>query len=113
FYQECEKQGIKPIIGCEVYVAPDSHLKKSANSQKEASFHLTLLAQNEQGYKNLVRLVSIAHLDGFYYKPRIDKELLAQFSGGLIGLSGCLKGEVPYAIHAEEDVKKARTLAAA
>jgi len=112
FYQECEKQGIKPIIGCEVYVAPDSHLKKSANSQKEASYHLTLLAQNEAGYKNLVRLVSIAHLDGYYYKPRIDKELLAQYREGLIGLSGCLKGEVPYAIHAEDNPKKALELAA-
>src|SRR6202453_212161 len=78
FYQEAEKAGIKPIIGCEVYMAPESHLKKTANSQRESAFHLTLLAQNEQGYRNLVKLVSIAHLDGMYYKTRIDKELLAQ-----------------------------------
>jgi DNA polymerase-3 subunit alpha len=73
FYQECEKAGIKPIIGCEVYVAPGSHKEKKANSQREASHHFTLLAQNETGYRNLVKLVSIAHLDGMYYKPRIDK----------------------------------------
>jgi len=112
FYQECNKAGIKPIIGCEVYVAPDSHLKKSGTGQKESSFHLTLMASNEDGYKNLVKLVSTAHLDGFYYKPRIDKELLAQHANGLIALSGCLKGEVPYAIHAEQNQKKAMELAA-
>ena len=111
FYQECNKAGIKPIIGCEVYVAPDSHLKKSATTKQEGNFHFTLLAQNEAGYKNLMKLVSIAHLDGFYYKPRIDKELLAAHAEGLIGLSGCLKGEVPYAIHAQDDLKKARELA--
>ncbi len=112
FYLECQKAGIKPIIGCEVYVAPDSHLKKSATTKQESNYHFTLLAQNEQGYKNLMKLVSIAHLDGFYYKPRIDKELLAQYSEGLIGLSGCLKGEVPHAIHAEDNLKKATELAA-
>lgn len=113
FYQECQKAGIKPIIGCEMYVAPDSHLKKSAaGGQKESAFHLTLLASNEDGYKNLIKLVSTAHLDGFYYKPRIDKELLAKHANGLIALSGCLKGEVPYAIHAEQNPKKAIELAA-
>jgi DNA polymerase III subunit alpha len=111
FYQECEKSGIKPIIGCEVYVAPGSHKEKKANSQREASYHFTLLAQNETGYRNLVKLVSIAHLDGMYYKPRIDKELLAQHAQGLIGLSGCLKGEVPQALQAD-DYKAARALAA-
>ena len=112
FYQECQKAGIKPIIGCEMYVAPDSHTKRSASTKQEGNFHFTLLAQNEAGYKNLMKLVSIAHLDGFYYKPRIDKELLAKHAEGLIGLSGCLKGEVPYAIHAQDDLKKARELAA-
>jgi len=112
FYQEAEKAGVKPIIGCEVYVAPDSHLKKSANSQRESAYHLTLLAQNDDGYRNLVKLVSIAHLDGMYYKPRIDKELLAQHAAGLIGLSGCLKGEVNSAI-IEDDLPKATKLAAA
>ncbi len=111
FYEEAGKAGIKPIIGCEVYVAPDSHFKKSANSQRESSFHFTLLAQNEQGYRNLVKLVSIAHLDGMYYKPRIDKELLAQYSAGLIGLSGCLKGEINQAI-IEDQYPKAKELAA-
>ncbi len=112
FYQACNKSGIKPIVGCEVYVAPDSHTKKSAVSQKESAFHLTLLASDLDGYKNLVRLVSTAHLDGFYYKPRIDKELLAKHAKGLIGLSGCLKGEVPHAIHAEDNLAKATQLAA-
>ena len=113
FYLACRKAEIKPIVGCEVYVAPDSHLKKSATSQKESAFHLTLLAGDQQGYRNLVRLVSRAHLDGFYYKPRIDKELLAEHAQGLIGLSGCLKGEVPYAIHAEDNLKKAAELGGA
>ncbi len=113
FYQACNKKGIKPIIGCEVYVAPDSHLKKSATSRKESAFHLTLLASDADGYRNLVKLVSIGHLDGFYAKPRIDKELLAQYAKGLIGLSGCLKGEVPYAIHAEDNPAKALELAGA
>ncbi len=113
FYQACNKKGIKPIIGCEVYVAPDSHLKKTATSRKESAFHLTLLAADGEGYRNLVKLVSIGHLDGFYGKPRIDKELLAQYAKGLIGLSGCLKGEVPYAIHAEENPAKALELAGA
>jgi DNA polymerase-3 subunit alpha len=112
FDQACRKKELKPIIGCEVYVAPDSHTKKSAVSQKESAFHLTLLASDLDGYKNLVRLVSTAHLDGFYYKPRIDKELLAQHAKGLIGLSGCLKGEVPHAIHAEDNLAKAAELAA-
>jgi len=112
FYQECNKAGIKPIIGCEVYVAPDSHTKKTqSGGQKETAFHLTLLSTSEDGYKNLMKLVSIANLDGFYYKPRIDKELLAQHAKGLVALSGCLKGEVPYAIHAEQNLKKATELA--
>jgi DNA polymerase-3 subunit alpha len=112
FYQAGNESGVKPILGCEVYVAPDSHTKKSANSQKESAYHLTLLAQNDEGYRNLVKLVSIAHLDGMYYKPRIDKELLAQYGKGLIGLSGCLKGEVNAAI-IEDDAPKATKLAAA
>jgi DNA polymerase III subunit alpha len=112
FYQAGNDAGVKPIIGCEVYVAPDSHTKKSANSQRESAYHLTLLAQNEEGYRNLVKLVSIAHLDGMYYKPRIDKELLAQYSKGLIGLSGCLKGEINMAIQ-EDNLPKAKELTAA
>jgi DNA polymerase-3 subunit alpha len=96
FYQKVSKAGLKPIIGCEVYVASDHSRKDSVNNTGEKHFHLILLCKNIDGYRNLTRLVSKAYLDGFYYKPRIDKNLLAQFSGGLIGLSACLKGEVPF-----------------
>lgn len=111
FYQSALKAGIKPIIGCEVYMAPGSLFEKKATSARDASFHFTLLAENEEGYKNLVKLVSIGQLDGMYYKPRIDHEHLAKFSKGLIGLSGCMKGEVPMAIQ-EDNYAKARELAA-
>jgi DNA polymerase-3 subunit alpha len=94
FYKECKKVGIKPIIGCEVYLAPGDLEDKKANSAKEASTHLLLLAKDEIGYQNLVKLVSIAHLEGMYYKPRIDKKRLAQYHEGLIGTSACLAGEV-------------------
>ncbi|MEY2526182.1 MAG: polymerase subunit alpha, partial [Verrucomicrobiota bacterium] len=97
FYQEAQNAGVKPIIGCEAYIAPRSH-KDRASTMREAAFHFTLLAQNEEGYRNLVKLISTAHLDGFHYRPRIDKELLAQHSAGLIGLSGCLAGEINSAI---------------
>src|SRR5437016_8708944 len=100
FYQEAQRAGIKPIIGCEAYIAPRSH-KDRPNSMREAAYHFTLLAQDETGYHNLVKLVSTAHLDGFHYRPRIDKELLAAHSKGLIGLSGCLAGEVNSAIQAD------------
>lgn len=97
FYQRAIKKGIKPIIGCEVYVAPKGRLdKKEAHGIRNASFHLILLAANNAGYKNLLKLVSAGHIEGFYYRPRIDKELLAQHSEGLIALSSCLKGEIPY-----------------
>ncbi|HYY14684.1 MAG TPA: DNA polymerase III subunit alpha [Chthoniobacterales bacterium] len=99
FYQEAKEAGIKPIIGCEAYIAPGSHKDRPA-SMRDAAYHLTLLAREELGYRNLVKLVSIAHLDGFHYRPRIDKELLAQHSAGLIGLSGCLASEVSSAIQA-------------
>ena len=94
FYKECREQGVKPIIGCEVYLAPGSRHDRKANSPKEASTHFLLLAKNEAGYRNLVKLVSAAHLEGMYYKPRIDKEILAQHAEGLIGTSACLAGEV-------------------
>ncbi|MBI4710777.1 MAG: DNA polymerase III subunit alpha, partial [Nitrospirae bacterium] len=97
FYKKVRKAGLKPIIGCEVYVAPKSRFeKKHADDVSEASFHLLLLCKDLQGYKNLTKLISQAYLEGFYYRPRIDKELLSEHSGGLIGLSSCLKGEVPY-----------------
>lgn len=96
FYQKVSKAGIKPIIGCEVYVAPDSRFNKKKTENEENAYHLILLARDISGYKNLMRLVSLAHLEGFYYKPRIDNDLLEQYSGGLIALSSCMKGEIPY-----------------
>jgi len=95
FYQGAIAYGIKPIIGCEVYVAPESRLKKEPGKFKDLSYHLVLLVKNQEGYANLIRLVSLAHLEGFYYKPRVDKELLEKHNKGLIALSGCLKGEIP------------------
>jgi len=97
FYRLATKAGIKPIIGCEVYVAPGSRLdKKQGSDSEESSFHLILLARDNNGYRNLVTLVTKAYTEGFYYKPRIDSALLEQYSGGLIGLSACLKGEIPF-----------------
>lgn len=96
FYEEALRQGIKPIIGMEAYVAPKSRFDRTAHGIKEASFHLTLLCRNEVGYKNLLKLTTASYLEGFYYRPRMDKELLAKHREGLIALSGCLKGEVPY-----------------
>ncbi|TAN36800.1 MAG: DNA polymerase III subunit alpha [Verrucomicrobia bacterium] len=94
FYKEAKAAGIKPILGCEVYVATGSrHDRKATESGKQPNNHLVLLAEDEHGWANLIKLVSLAHLEGFYYKPRIDKELLAQHARGLIGLSSCLKGE--------------------
>ena len=111
FYQEAKRAGIKPIIGCEAYIAPRSH-KDRPSSMRDAAYHFTLLAQNETGYRNLVKLISTAHLDGFHYRPRIDKELLAQHAAGLIGLSGCLAGEVNSAIQANR-IDSAKEAAAA
>ena len=96
FYHQATTHGVKPIIGCEMYVAPDNH--KSRGTGAERSNHLVLLCENETGYKNLIKLVSTGYLDGFYYKPRVDHELLAKHSEGLIALSACLRGEVADAI---------------
>jgi len=93
FYLEAQKAGIKPIIGCEVYVAPKSRLDKSTSGIEDIANHLILLARDEEGYRNLMKLVSIGYLEGFYYRPRIDKEVLSQYAKGLIGSSACLKGE--------------------
>ena len=101
---------MKPIIGCEAYIAPGSHKDRPA-SRRDAAYHFTLLAENETGYRNLVKLVTAAHLDGFHYAPRIDKELLAAHSAGLIGLSGCLAGEINSAIQAN-NIEKAKQSAA-
>ncbi|MCI0413159.1 DNA polymerase III subunit alpha [bacterium] len=96
FHDIARKKGIKPIIGCEMYVAPASRLDKTGkpSDTEENNFHLVVLAENNEGYQNLVRLVSRANLEGYYYKPRVDKELLAEYHKGLIVLSGCLSGEV-------------------
>jgi DNA polymerase-3 subunit alpha len=98
FYKTCTKAGIKPIIGVEAYMAPRSRKEKSLQkgSVSDASYHLVLLAKNFTGYQNLMRLVSIGFLEGFYYRPRIDREVLQKYHEGLIVLSACLKGEVAY-----------------
>jgi DNA polymerase-3 subunit alpha len=97
FYRHATKAGIKPIIGCEVYVASGNRFEKRHTPDvEEASFHFVLLAKDNNGYRNLVSIVTKAYTEGFYYKPRIDIDLLKQYSGGLIGLTSCLKGEVPY-----------------
>jgi DNA polymerase-3 subunit alpha len=108
FYQAARDKGIKPIIGCEVYVAPGSRLDKKAGSGgRDVYNHLVLLAKDEVGYKNLIKLATAAHLEGYYYKPRIDKELLAAHREGLIALSGCLASEIPEAI-TKDQLPKAR-----
>jgi len=108
FYKEAIKQGIKPIIGCEMYVARGSRLDKSSR-RKESPYHLILLVKNNEGYKNLIQLVTISSLEGFYYKPRIDKEVLKKYSNGLIASSACLQGEIPQKLlHANySEAKKA------
>ena len=95
FYKACKAKGINPIIGCEFYIAPKSRLVKSGSEHQNKYYHLILLAKNETGYKNLMILVSQGYLDGFYYKPRVDNELLAQHAEGLICTSACLAGEIP------------------
>ncbi|MGI6453644.1 MAG: DNA polymerase III subunit alpha [Syntrophomonadaceae bacterium] len=97
FYREAKKQGIKPIIGCEVYVAPRSRFDKEPRLD-DAQYHMVLLARNNEGYKNLVQMVSQAYLEGFYYKPRVDRELLEKYHEGLIALTGCIAGEIPQLI---------------
>lgn len=109
FYQTALKQGIKPIIGCEVYIAPRGIADKESGVD-DKRFHLILLAKNNQGYRDLVDLITIANLEGFYYKPRIDKELLRRKSGNLIGLSACLQGEVSQAL-LRKDTAEAERLA--
>lgn len=112
FYQKATAAGIKPIIGCEMYVAPGSmHDKKSSHQGRNSSYHLTLLATNNRGYHNLIKLTTAAHLDGFYYKPRVDKELLAKHSEGLIALSGCLQGEINVALSAGDEAKARKAVA--
>ena len=101
FYREAMSHGIKPIIGCEIYVAPTSRFERKGvdKGPKEYNNHLILLAMNNEGYRNLCKLVSLGYMEGFYYKPRIDKELLKDLNGGLIALSACLQGEVSQALN--------------
>src|ERR1035437_9439058 len=110
FYQAAREKGIKPIIGCEVYVAPGSRFEKKTSSSgggRDVYHHLGLLAKDETGYKNLIKLTTAAHLEGYYYKPRIDKEILAAHKEGLIAMSGCLASEIPDWIM-KDQLQKAR-----
>jgi len=110
FYKKAVKEGVKPIIGNEMYLAPRTRFDKEARIDQKA-FHLLLLAKNKAGYENLIKLTTKAHLEGFYYKPRIDKELLREHADGLIGLTACLSGEIPRAIIAG-NIEKAEELTA-
>src|SRR6185503_9073704 len=111
FYQTARDKGVKPIIGCEVYVAPGSRLeKKTSSGGRDVYHHLLLLAKDEVGYKNLIKLVTQAHLEGYYYKPRIDKEILAANKEGLIALSGCLASEIPDLILSNQLPKARQTI---
>ncbi len=102
FYKKCQEKKVRPIIGCEAYVARETCREKRAEAQGNPNSHLVLLARNVEGYHNLARLNTIAHLEGFYYKPRIDLELLARYSKGLIGLGACLQGEVSQRLLADD-----------
>ena len=104
FYCRAKAAGIKPIIGCEAYVAPRSRLEKSSSGIKKTAYHLVLLAETIEGYHNLIKLISIGYTEGFYYRPRIDKEILADLSQGIIATSACIAGEIPAAFrHGEDD----------
>ena len=106
FYEKARKRGIKPVLGCEVYTAPGGRLNKSGRADAEPG-HLVLLAENNTGWHNLLKIVSAGFVDGFYYKPRIDTEILKQHSEGIICLSACLAGDIPRSIN-EGNVEKAR-----
>ncbi len=95
FYRACKAEGIKPVIGCEVYVAPGSRFDKEGQAKEERYYHLVLLAENNTGYENLIKIVSKGFTEGFYYKPRIDHEILEEYHEGIIALSACLAGEIP------------------
>ncbi len=102
FYKAAKKEGIKPILGCEMYISPRTRFDKEAKIDTKP-YHITLLAKNNEGYKNLIKLVTKAHLEGFYYKPRVDYGLLRAYSGGLIALSGCLAGHIPRLILSQNE----------
>ena len=107
FHDHAKARGLKPILGCEVYVAPGDRRTKSG-VPGETQNHLVLLAETNEGYHNLIKLVSAGYTEGFYYKPRIDKELLAQHAKGLIGLSSCLKGEVAEGCRTSRNARRSR-----
>jgi DNA polymerase-3 subunit alpha len=111
FHDQARKRGINPILGCEVYVAPGDRRTKSGTPGETAN-HLVLLAETNEGYHNLIKLVSSGYTEGFYYKPRIDKDLLARHAKGLIGLSSCLKGEVASGLRTEQQQKAINAAAA-
>lgn len=110
FYQTAVKYGVKPIIGCEAYLAPKSRFDKTSPEGKGSSSHLILFAKDEQGYRNLMKLVSLGYLEGFYYRPRMDKEILAQHAQGLLATSACLRGEVAWNLR-EGNLTKAMKVA--
>jgi DNA polymerase-3 subunit alpha len=111
FYNAAISEGIKPIIGSEMYLAPGSRKDKKIERGEANYYHMTLLCKNEKGYRNLMKLSSIGYLEGFYYRPRIDKEILREYSEGLIALSGCLKGEISQKILQDNEEEAARTAA--
>jgi DNA polymerase-3 subunit alpha len=108
FYKQCKKDGIKPIIGCEVYIAPEGRTKRGNEmGERKSANHLLLLAEDYEGYLNIAKLSSIGYTEGYYYKPRIDHEVLAKYSKGVIATSSCLKGEIPEAlVEGREDKAK-------
>ena len=109
FYSLAFKEGIKPIIGCELYMAPGSRFERTPqDGQYEGANHITLLCRDLTGYKNLIKLVTAGYLEGFYYKPRIDRELFAQHGQGLIALSGCLNSELGHALLDTDEAKAAQ-----
>ncbi len=111
FYEKATQAGIKPIIGSEVYLAPGSRLDRSAGQANDRAYHLILLAESAEGYQNLIRLVSRAHVEGFYYKPRVDKEILREHAKGLIATSACLQGEIPVTLAQEGPDRAAERVA--
>lgn len=105
FWRQCKKDGIKPILGCEVYVAPEGRAKRGESGERKSANHLLLLAETYEGYLNICKLSSIGYLEGYYYKPRVDHEVLARHSKGVIATSSCLKGQIPEAIMEGRDDK--------
>nr|NIO04288.1 PHP domain-containing protein [Pseudomonadota bacterium]NIS74481.1 PHP domain-containing protein [Deltaproteobacteria bacterium] len=111
FYDQAIREGIKPIIGCELYLSQGSRFEKNSFEKGSNLYHLILLAENNEGYRNLLKLVSRAHVEGFYYKPRVDKELLREHSAGIIALSSCLQGEIPSVLQAAGQKKASEVVA--